>query len=314
MNLVKVLITGGLGGIGQHIVQNLWNEQAHEITIFDIKNKNTIAVTRGDIFQDESIRVFWGDITNPETYPNLNKFDVIVHMAFIIPPKSETLPDKIVEKINVEGTRKLIDTAKKQEFSGKIIFASSVTIYGPKMWNNKPITVDHPVNPTDRYTAHKALCEQYLIDSGLKYLILRVSGAMNLKQELSPENLKMLYAIPYNQRFEFVHPMDVALAFSRAVSCDAENKILNIAGGKSCQVKYHEIIEKMMGVFNIPLPDRSKFTTNWYYIDYYDTTTSQKLLNYQTRTLDNFIDDFRQNIGIGGEIVKFFGPIAKYFV
>ena len=108
--------------------------------------------------------------------------------------------------------------------------------------------------------------------------------------------------------------MDAALAFSNAVVADAENEIFIIAGGKKCQLAYHEIIDQLMAVFNLPPPDRSKFDTKVYYIDHYDTGRSQEVLKYQTRTFEDFIADFEENIGVTGEIIKFFAPIAKYFV
>ncbi|MHA1143881.1 MAG: NAD-dependent epimerase/dehydratase family protein [Candidatus Helarchaeota archaeon] len=312
--MVKILVTGGLGGIGQHVVRNLLEEGKHEITIFDIKTKVTEAVARNNFQSLENVSIVYGDITAPETYPDLADLDAIIHLAFIIPPASETLPEEITQKVNVDGTFRLIEAAEKQNFKGKFIFASSVSLYGPTMWFDPPVTVDRPINPTDRYTRQKALCEKRLQESTLKWLILRVSGALNLKVDLSPENLKIMYSIPYDQRFEFVHPMDAALAFSNAVMADAENEVLIVAGGKKCRLVYHEIIERILAVFKLPPPKREKFSTKTYYTDHYDTTRSQEVLKFQTRDLDDFIGDFEKNLGVLGETIKFFAPIAKYFI
>lgn len=311
---MKILITGGLGNIGQHIVKELLDQGEHSITIFDLKNKINENAIRDALFQNVDVIIHWGNITKPETYPNLSEFDAIIHLAFILPPTSETLPIKITENVNVNGTKNLIDAAKNQGFKGKFIFSSSVSLFGPTMWSKSPITVFHSINPSDVYTSQKAICEEYLQNSGLRWLIFRLSAAMSLKQNLSPNNIKIMYSIPYNQRTEFVHPADAALAFSNAVTANVENEILIIGGGKRCQMLWHVFIDKFMTIFKLPPPDPKKFTTRCYYIDYYDTKRSQELLQYQTRTIDDFIEDFREKIGITGEFVRAFAPIAKFFV
>lgn len=312
--MTRILVTGGFGGIGQHVVRYLLDDKENEVTIFDLKNRNNEMVARDIIFQNDKVTINWGDITKPETYPDMSKFDAIIHMAFIIPPLSETLPEKITMKVNVEGTKSFIDVAKSQGFKGKFIFASSVSVFGPTMLKDRPVEPDDPVNPTDRYTFQKAFCEKYLQNSGLKWLILRISAAVNLKVDLKPENLKIMYSIPYNQKFEFVHPMDAALAFANSVKAEVENEILIIAGGEKCRFLYHEMIEKILGVFRLPPPDPSKFTTREYYLSYYNTTRSQELLHYQTRLFDDFVQDFENNLTSQGEFIKIFAPIAKYFI
>lgn len=310
----NILVTGGFGGIGRHVVRNLMANEDNAVTVFDLKNRVNQEVARDSIFAGDKIKILWGDITRPDTYPDVSEFDAIVHMAYIIPPASENLPRYITEKVNVEGTCNFIKHAEECNFGGKFIFASSVSLFGPTMTRTTLVTADDPINPTDVYTSQKARCEEYLQSTSLKWLILRISGAMNLKQDLSPSNLEMLYRIPYDQRFEFIHPMDAALAFSNAVYTDAEREVLIIAGGEKCRLEYNKMIEGLLGVFNIPTPDRSKFTTRAYYLDYYDTTRSQELLKYQTRNFNDFLDDFEENLSVGGKMVRFFGPIAKFFV
>jgi nucleoside-diphosphate-sugar epimerase len=158
--MTRILITGGFGGIGQHIVRYLLEDKENEVTIFDLKNRNNENVARDIIFQNDNAKVNWGDITKPTTYPDMSKFDAVIHMAFIIPPLSETLPEKITERVNIEGTKLFIDTAKNQGFKGKFIFASSVSVFGPTRLIDRPIEPNDPINPTDRYTYQKAYCEK----------------------------------------------------------------------------------------------------------------------------------------------------------
>ena len=55
---------------------------------------------------------------------------------------------------------------------------------------------------------------------------------------------------------------------------------------------YQEMVTRMLSVYGLPLPPGYKFTSVPYYLDWYDTSRSQALLNYQQRTFDDFIEDF----------------------
>ena len=314
--MLKVLVTGGFGGLGQHITSYLL-EKNNSVTVFDIKNPINEATAREITKKNKNIVVNWGDITKPETFPELAQFDGIIHMAFIIPPAIDKLPVKVTEKVNINGTKSLIDAAKKQGFKGKFIFASSVSLFGPTKFrtrDNQLVKPNDPIAPSDIYTYQKAICEEHLKQSGLRWLILRISAAPYLKVDLNPKNLRLMRSIPYDQKFEFVHPKDAAVAFGNAVTADVENEILIIAGGKKCQLIYNEMLERFLSVFNLPSPDPRRFTTNFYYLDFYDTSRSQEKLQFQSRTLDDFVRDFTDNLGSQGEFIKAMAPIAKFFI
>ena len=97
---MKILVTGGLGGLGRHVSEQLL-ESWHDITIFDIKTRGNQKTAKN--YPEECIH--WGDITKPSTYPELSSYDAIIHLAFIIPPKSE---ERWARKVNVGGTTNLV--------------------------------------------------------------------------------------------------------------------------------------------------------------------------------------------------------------
>ena len=66
---------------------------------------------------------------------------------------------------------------------------------------------------------------------------------------------------------------------------------------------YNEMVTRMLSVYGLPLPPGYKFTSVPYYLDWYDTSRSQALLNYQQRTFDDFIKDFT------GETRKKYSPL-----
>ncbi|MHA1786246.1 MAG: NAD-dependent epimerase/dehydratase family protein [Candidatus Helarchaeota archaeon] len=308
---MKVMVTGGLGGLGQHVCRYLV-EDGHEPIAFDLENKVTKKIAK----ETNDVSVVFGNIMKPETYEKIiPDIDAIVHMAFILPPNSESHPKSF--EINVEGTKNLIKTTEKTNPDIRFIFASSVTVFGPTMWQrDPPVTIERPINPTDNYTRHKVCCEEAIIESNLNnWVILRIAEAMFLNISLSPENLNRMYEIPYEQRVEFVHPLDAAMAFKNAATTNVGKKeIFIIGGGKRCQMKFHQQIEKILNIFGLPVPKAEKFTTKTYYLDWYDTKRSQELFKYQTRTFDDYIIDIKKNVGRVKDFIRFFAPIAKYFI
>jgi len=104
---MKVLITGGLGNIGQQVTTELVKD-SFEVRVFDLKNKKNLKTAK----KMKNVGFFWGDITKEEDVKNaLKDIDLVVHLAFIIPKISSTGIDiekapKIAEKINVQGTKK----------------------------------------------------------------------------------------------------------------------------------------------------------------------------------------------------------------
>ncbi|MBD3352608.1 MAG: NAD-dependent epimerase/dehydratase family protein [Candidatus Lokiarchaeota archaeon] len=305
---MKVMVTGGLGGLGQYITQECIN-QKHDVTIFDLKTRSSVKIAN----RFPKGTVCYGDIMKPDTYQDLiPNLDAIIHLAFILPPMSEKA--SFARNINVEGTKLLVESIKELNPDCRLIFASSVSLYGPTTWYNKDIIPERNINPTDNYTRHKAECESIIRNSGLEWLILRIAEAMYLSFDLSPKNLERMYDIPYNQRVEFIHPKDVALAFANAVSVDAKNEVFNIAGGVNCRMLFHEQIDKIFETLNLPPAKPNKFSTKTYYLDYYNTEKSQKLLKYQNRDFEDWIEDFKKEMGRTRDVIAFFAPIAKFFL
>ncbi len=307
---MKIMVTGGLGALGQHI-SSLLVEKGHDAIAFDLETK----ITKKTAKESPHIKIKYGNITEPETYIDmLPEVDAIIHMAFILPPGSESNP--FAYKVNVEGTKNLIEALEEKNPNCRLVFASSVTVFGPTMWQKPPITIERPMNPTDRYSTHKAICEQAIEKSKLNnWAILRIAEAMYLNISLSPENLNRMYEIPYDQRMEFIHPHDVAIAFTNAaILKEGSKEKFIIGGGKSCQTVFHEQVERILAIFNLPPPKKEKFSTQVYYTDWYDTTRSQELFKYQTKTFNDYLVDFEDSIGKIKDVIKFFSPIAKYFI
>ncbi|MHA1131272.1 MAG: NAD-dependent epimerase/dehydratase family protein [Candidatus Helarchaeota archaeon] len=304
---MKVLVTGAFGGLGRHVSQKLI-DSGFDITLFDIKTKKNMKIAKK--FPDNCIH--WGDISKKETYPdNLSEFDAVVHLAFIIPPKSE---ESWARRINVGGTINLLDQLQEVNPYCRFIFASSVTVVGVTQHLKPPITCDLPIIASDYYTSDKAICEFLVRESSLDWIILRFAESPHLEMDLRPSYLKQMYSIAWNNRVEFIHPLDIATACKNAITTSHSKDVYIIGGGPSCQSTFYEQITKIFDMFNLPPPKKEKFKQEPVWLDWYDTQRSQDILQFQHHTFEDWLGDLKTNLSWKVGVIRFFAPIAKYFI
>ena len=309
---MKVLLTGAFGNIGESTIMALL-ERKHEITCFDLKSKRNEKV-RKRLLKHRQFETIWGDISNQNTLLEaLKGKECIIHLAAIIPPPSEKLPE-LVRKVNVEGTQNIIDTALKMEKRPKFIFASTVTVLGPRMHDPPPRKADEELNPTDNYTRSKVDAEALVKKSGLSWTILRLSASLPL--EISLDLDVYVFDIPMDQRIEFVHTRDVGLAFANCVTAETDNKVLLIGGGKKCQMLNREFMTKILEATGVGMIPESAFKVpkndmDWYYTDWMDTSEAQELLQFQTLTFEDYLKEYKKKLGIMGKLAKLFKSYAQ---
>ena len=127
------------------------------------------------------LEVVWGDLRNPEdVMAAVRGQDIVLHVAFIIPKMSHTgieseLRPDWAEAVNVGGTRNLIRAMQAQPDPPKLIFTSSLHVYGRTQHLPPPRSVIDPVQPFEHYACHKVSCEEMIRSSGLRWAILRLA-------------------------------------------------------------------------------------------------------------------------------------------
>ena len=309
---MEVLLTGAFGNIGESAMMALL-ERKHKIACFDLKTKRNEKV-RKRLLKHGAFKTIWGDISDQELLSDIVKGkECIIHLAAIIPPPSEKLPE-LVRKVNVEGTQNIIDVALKMDKRPKFILASSVTVVGPRMHDPPPRKADEELNPTDNYTRSKVDAEALLKKSGLSWTVLRLSATPPL--EISLKLDVYVFDIPMDQRIEFVHTRDVGVAFANCATADTDKKVLLIGGGKKCQMLNREFMKKILEASGVGMLPESAFKVpksdmDWYYTDWLDTSEAQELLQFQNLTFEDFLEEFRKEMGIMGKLAKLFRSYAQ---
>jgi len=313
---MNILLTGAFGNIGRSTLEELLL-RGHQVRCFDIRTQANERTARQYAGRAE---IFWGDLRSPQDIATaLQGQEVVLHLAFVIPRLSTTgrncedCPDWSRE-INVGGTRNLIEAMQAMQPSPRLLFTSSLHIYGRTQDQTPPRRITDLPCPIEHYAHHKVECEQMVRASGLDATIFRLGAALPVRLIMDPG----MFDLPLDNRIEFVHTRDVGFAIANALNTpQVWGKTLHIGGGPRCQLYYRDMLGKILDAAGIlkaaelgRLPMRA-FAHDAYSVDWLDTQESQALLHFQRYTLDDYTRDLRQKMGSLRDLVLLFRPLLR---
>ncbi len=310
---MRVLVTGAFGNIGQAVLEALLHH-GHQVTALDVPTPRNRRVARRF---GPGLTVRWGDIRDAAAVRQaVAGQEVVVHLAFVIPNLSATgkgseEAPQWAYAVNVGGTRHLIAALEAQPKPPRLIFTSSLHIYGRTQHLPPPRRVSDPPNPAEHYSRHKVEAEALVRASALEWSIFRLAAALPVTLILDAG----MFAVPLNNRIEFVHRRDVAAAIARAVTSEAVwGKVLHIGGGPRCQHLYGEVAERILTAVGVGMLPAQAFSRVPYPVDWLDTQESQSLLQYQQRTLDDYLEDLRLALGWRRALVRAWRPLVRWLL
>lgn len=210
----KILVTGATGLVGSRLLRRLV-ESGYVCTAL-VRGKEVAAgaiAVEGDLFNVESLEQVVKDIT------------AIIHLAAVF-RSSDT---DLIWKSNLEGTRNLIDAAKKNAPGVRFIMASTSHVYN--IDNPHPGREDDPLNPQHAYPASKVAAENALRESGLKWSIMRfpfVYGDGDGHLEELPRHVLAANFHPA-MKMSTVHHRDIYTAMKIALEGRMDGRIVNIS-------------------------------------------------------------------------------------
>ncbi len=305
---MNILLTGATGNIGTSALQELLR-QGHRVRCFVRPRKAHPRILKHITGNFEIIQ---GDIRQPADLPKaVQGQDVIIHLAYMIPPGSEDHP-RLAHSINIDGTRHLLNAARSLSRPPRFFFASSLDVFGHTQDQPPPRKVTDPVQATDHYTTHKIACEEMVKTSGLEWTIFRFADVPPLGLH-SPHPI--MFRIPLTTRIEVLHNYDAGLAIANAMRCDEVwGKVLLIGGGSGCQIYYRDYLARMLEMMGIGrLPERA-FGTEPYSTDWLDTGESQRLLHYQRYTFDDIMEQLTRIVGYKRLLTTMIRPAARWWI
>ena len=175
---MNILVTGGAGYIGSHVVKMLGEETSHNITIID----NLTTGFSESVLAGELLVADLSDTIMIEQIFKKKKFDAVIHFAANIRvDESVKIPVKYYLNNTVNAVN-LIDLCVKYNVN-KFIFSSTAAVYGDP--EHVPVKEEEPKKPLSPYGMSKLMVERILRDvsaaeNHFKYCILRyfnVAGA-----------------------------------------------------------------------------------------------------------------------------------------
>lgn len=178
-NPLSVLVVGGAGFIGSHMVKMLGKKGLEVTTFDDLSTGHRDAVKCGEFFHGNLL-----DRANISELFLKKKFDVVMHFASSINVGESVDKPAKYYKNNVMTTINLLDVMREFNVK-KFIFSSTAAIFGEPKYS--PIDELHPKNPINPYGKSKLMVEQILQDYdhayGLKSICLRYFNAAGASPE-----------------------------------------------------------------------------------------------------------------------------------
>ena len=176
---MKVVVTGGAGFIGSHVV-DLLLAAGHDVAVVDnlVTGKLSNLNPRARFYQVDIVGPGFSEVMQTE------QPEVVIHHAAQMSVKASTDDPLYDAKVNVLGLLNVLEACSAVRVR-KIIFASSGATYGNPTY--LPIDEEHPQRPESPYGITKMVAEHYLkyyaLDRGLQYTALRYGNVYGPRQD-----------------------------------------------------------------------------------------------------------------------------------
>jgi len=299
----NILVTGGAGFIGSHLVDRLIAEGDWRVTVIDDLNdfyspeikRSNIAAHLGDPdfkFVERDIRV----ADELKVVFDEDNFDVIVHLAARAGVRPSLNEPKLYVETNINGTVNLLELAR--EFGvGQFVFGSSSSVYGI---NSKvPFSEDDKIfQPISPYAATKAagelLCHTYSHLYDIRTVCLRFFTVYGARQRPDLAIHKFTKLITEGQpiqvfgdgssRRDYTYIDDIIQGVRASIDYDGSmHEVFNLGESETTELsRLIDLIENAVG--NKAIIDRQPMQPGDVPVTFADISKARRLLNYDPHT------------------------------
>lgn len=210
----KILVTGATGLVGSRVIKRLI-EAGYDCSALIRMGNNIheeVIQIKGDLFDAQALQ------------DSVEGVFAIIHLAAVFRSPDNSL----IWKTNFDGTKNLIEAAKKYAPNARFVLASTAHVYS--MDNPHPGREDDIINPEHAYPASKVAAELALKDSGLNWSVLRfpfVYGDGDGHLEDLPKHVVQAKWHPA-MRMSTIHHLDIFKALTMALEGKMDGEIVNI--------------------------------------------------------------------------------------
>ncbi len=277
----KILVIGGAGFIGSHVVDELIREDVKEIIIYDNFCRGTID-NLGNAMRDSRVKIHeaGGDICQADILDSsIEGVNYVIHLAALWLLQCYEFPRAAFD-VNIRGTFNVLEACVKHNVK-KLVYSSSASVYGDAL--EIPMTEEHPFNNKTFYGATKIageqMCRAFHHRYGLNYVGLRYMNVYGPRQDYRGAYIAVIMKIldrldqglppivygDGSQAYDFVSVTDCALANLCALRAEVTDQFYNV--GRGVQTSIKELTETILTIIGSPSsieyqPGGTTFVTN----------------------------------------------------
>lgn len=232
---MRVLVTGGSGFVGSHVVAELL-EHGHQVYVFDLKAPPRGEHRAGDLTKLDDLVAATADL------------DAICHLAAVGDVYLAFDNPPLAAALNVLGTANVMEAALRNKLR-KVVYASTWEVYGKPI--RQPIDEEHPCAPDHPYNITKLAGESIALAyshlKGVPAVALRLGTAYG--RGMRPNSVFSIFVDRASrgepitiqgtgaQARQFTHAADIARAFRLAVESDVQGEAFNVVADENISVR-----------------------------------------------------------------------------
>ncbi|MBU5636087.1 NAD-dependent epimerase/dehydratase family protein [Geomonas sp. Red69] len=249
----KVVVIGGAGFIGSHVVGELLKTEAGSVVVYDNFTRGKMSNLDPHLADPRcTIYPHGGDVRDVDLLDDaLKGADYVVHLAAMWLLHCKDFP-RTAFHVNIEGTFNVLEACVRSQVK-KLVYSSSASVYGDAV--EVPMTEEHPFNNRNFYGATKiageAMCRAYHDRYGLDYVGLRYMNVYGPHQDQTAVYTGvipiMLNKIDANQQpvingdgsqaYDFIDVEDVARCNVMALLSKATDRFYNVGTGVQTSIR-----------------------------------------------------------------------------
>lgn len=256
-----ILVTGGAGFIGSHLVDQLVNRGDKVVVVDDFNNYYSPKIKENNLKthrNKENFKLYRADIRKKNTLNNIfskYKFDAVAHLAARAGVRPSILNPTLYTEVNVLGTINILELVKKHTVP-QLVFASSSSVYGNlrKGVFKEIYKTDQQISPYGTTKKSGELfCQTYAHLYGIKITVLRLFTVYGPRNRPDMACYKFLNNILNDKpivRFgkgntsrDYTYIEDVINGMIRAIDKPFKFEIINL--GNSSPVKLNKLIKEI---------------------------------------------------------------------
>ena len=253
---MKVLVTGGAGFIGSHVVERLLDD-GHDVSVVDNLQRGSRENIAGPL--DQGVQLHEIDIRDRELRSVLadERPEVVMHLAAQVDVRVSVADPVLDADVNVSGSLNLLEGAREAGTRKVIVTSSGGCIYGEPKPDALPVKETYRGTPESPYGISKRVLHDYLAfykqAHGMDWTVLALANVFGPRQDPYGEAgvvsiflgamLEGRQPVIYGdgkQTRDFVYAGDVADAFMRAIK-KGSGTVFNI--GTGIETTVHELWE-----------------------------------------------------------------------